>query len=180
MNKVVSERLKRNVVKPADKKRIDFISKHEGFTLKAEEIKIGKGKTDKTLTVGGGITAKVYKELTGKTLKKGDSITKEESTRVTKLFIEKEIDPELDKINKSFQLNENQKIALSSLLFNIGVGDLWKGSNARKALIKGDIAEFIKQAFSKEEGFVKSNGIVVDGLVKRRKDEKELFLKKGK
>ena len=57
----------------------------------------------------------------------------------------------------SADLNANQKAALTSLVYNVGQGS-FKKSKALKALNAGDMDEFRKQAFSKEQGWVKSKG----------------------
>jgi len=71
-------------------------------------------------------------------------------------------------------LNANQKAALTSLVYNVGQGS-FKKSKALKALNAGDMDEFRKQAFSKEQGWVKSKGKFIEGLHNRRKKEQALF-----
>ena len=71
-------------------------------------------------------------------------------------------------------LNANQKAALTSLVYNVGQGS-FKKSKALKALNAGDMDEFKKQAFSKEQGWVKSKGKFVKGLHNRRQKEQALF-----
>ena len=71
-------------------------------------------------------------------------------------------------------LNANQKAALTSLVYNVGQGS-FKKSKALKALNAGDMDEFRKQAFSKEQGWVKSKGKFVKGLHNRRQKEQALF-----
>ena len=72
-------------------------------------------------------------------------------------------------------LTPNQKAAIVSLIFNVGQGN-FKKSKALKALNKGDIDTFLKEAFDPKIGFVKSGGKVLNGLVTRRQAEKQLFL----
>ena len=71
-------------------------------------------------------------------------------------------------------LNANQKAALTSLVYNVGQGS-FKKSKALKALNAGDMDEFKRQAFSKEQGWVKSKGKFVKGLHNRRQKEQALF-----
>ena len=71
-------------------------------------------------------------------------------------------------------LNANQKAALTSLVYNVAQGS-FKKSKALKALNAGDMDEFKKQAFSKEQGWVKSKGKFVKGLHNRRQKEQALF-----
>ena len=71
-------------------------------------------------------------------------------------------------------LTANQKAALTSLVYNVGRTS-FKKSKALKALNAGDMDEFKKQAFSKEQGWVKSKGKFVKGLHNRRQKEQALF-----
>jgi len=71
-------------------------------------------------------------------------------------------------------LSANQKAALTSLVYNVGRTS-FKKSKALKALNAGDMDEFKKQAFSKEQGWVKSKGKFVEGLHNRRQKEQALF-----
>ena len=68
-------------------------------------------------------------------------------------------------------LTENQLSALTSFVFNLGIGKLI-GSTLRKKLNTGDYTgaaeEFDKWVFSK--------GKKLNGLVKRRAEERQLFL----
>ena len=64
--------------------------------------------------------------------------------------------------------------ALTSLIYNIGSGN-WAESDAKKALESGNIEDFMHEAFDSNEGFVKANGKVSRGLVRRRADEARLF-----
>lgn len=73
------------------------------------------------------------------------------------------------------ELSSNQRAAIVSLVFNVGQGN-FKKSKALKALNKGDIDTFLKEAFDPKIGFVKSGGKVLNGLVTRRQAEKQLFL----
>ena len=69
-------------------------------------------------------------------------------------------------------INQNQFDALVSFSFNCGSGALKKSTLLRKLNARdfsGAANEFLK--------WNKSNGIILEGLVKRRKDERELFLK---
>ena len=71
-------------------------------------------------------------------------------------------------------LTANQKAALTSLVYNVGRTS-FKKSKALKALNAGDMDEFKRQAFSKEQGWVKSKGKFVKGLHNRRQKEQALF-----
>lgn len=72
--------------------------------------------------------------------------------------------------NRWSQLTDGQKLALTSLAFN--VGDLKKKApDAFAALKNNDFAETAHQLFSKAEGFVNAGGKYKDGLYKRRQAE---------
>lgn len=71
------------------------------------------------------------------------------------------------KDNVHIPLNENQFSALVSFCYNCGVGNLRK-------LVKGRNAEQIAEALLL---YNKANGKTLAGLVRRRKAERELFLK---
>lgn len=169
VNEVISKRIKSGNLRT----RHAFTKKKEGFISKARDI------GDGTLTIGHGITSAAYKDLTGKTLKKDQAITENESAELVSRFVDKQIDPELEDISKKFKLNANQKEALTSLIFNVGLG-AWKKSKARKAILKGDTKTFLIEAFDPKIGFLTKNKKFLKGLQKRRKDERTLFLRKGK
>ena len=64
--------------------------------------------------------------------------------------------------------------ALTSLIFNIGGGRFGR-SIAYVNLINEDIPGFKYQAFDEKVGFVKADGVILAGLVLRRKAESYLF-----
>lgn len=68
-------------------------------------------------------------------------------------------------------LNENQKVALISFVFNIGEG-AFANSTMRRLLNKGDYEGAARQF----DRWIYDNGVKLRGLVKRRADEKKRFL----
>lgn len=94
----------------------------------------------------------------------------------------KALNSQLVKANKAvdrlvkIDLNEDQRNALVSLVYNIGATGFGK-SNALKALNNGNIKTFLKEAFDPKIGFVKTKGKIVKGLVNRRAREKSIFTK---
>jgi len=68
-------------------------------------------------------------------------------------------------------LNENQLGALTSFVFNLGVGKLI-GSTLRKKLNQGDY----NTAAEEFDKWVFAGGKKLNGLVKRRAEERQLFL----
>ena len=158
VNKLVSERLKGGGHK--------FLIEKEGFIPKARDI------GDGVLTIGHGITAPAFKDLTGETLTEGKKIDKKEARRLVDKFVRTVIKPEI----KTLKLTGNKEKAITSLIFNVGIA-AWKKSKARKALIAGDIDKFLLEAFDPKIGFLTKNPKFLKGLQNRRAEERALFLK---
>ena len=144
----------------------DFIKGYEkykgaGYYATKEEEKEG------LVTVGYGSTRRV---------KHGKKVTKEQAEKWLKEDIKK-ANTTVNRLVK-IELNNNQKNALISLVYNVGEGN-FKKSKALKALNSGDIETFLKEAFDPKIGFVKAKkgGRILKGLVNRRTAEKELFMK---
>lgn len=74
----------------------------------------------------------------------------------------------------TFKLNEHQRDALVSLIYNIG-RDAFRNSAAFTALNKGDVKEFKRQAFDSKVGFVCADGKFNQGLINRRAHEQEIW-----
>lgn len=70
------------------------------------------------------------------------------------------------------ELNDNQFSALVSFAYNVGIGN-FRRSTLLKKLNKGDYAGAAEQF----ERWNRGGGKVLRGLVRRRKAEKELFLR---
>ncbi len=68
------------------------------------------------------------------------------------------------------KLNNHERNALVSLIYNVG-RDGFRNSAAFKALNKGDIKEFKRQAFDPIVGFVCADGKYNKGLINRRAHE---------
>lgn len=134
---------------------IELIKKYEGCVLKAYKCPSG------VWTIGYGHTNGV---------KSGMKITKAQALNYLKQDLnvfEKDVTNYV-----KVTLNQNQFDALVSFSFNCGAGAL-KTSTLLKKLnssdYNGSANEFLK--------WNKSNGKVLNGLVRRRQEEKELFLK---
>ena len=82
-----------------------------------------------------------------------------------------------DANGKLLNLDINQKAALTSLVYNIGQTGFLNSKAYKEGLAVGDIDRFKKEAFDSKIGFVKDKkgGTILDGLVKRRQAELELF-----
>lgn len=75
------------------------------------------------------------------------------------------------------KLSTNQKAAVVSLAYNVDkdvVGQLLT-SRALEALKAGDWEKFKYEAFDADAGFTKQEGETLDGLVKRRNEERAIF-----
>lgn len=150
----------------------------EGFIPRAKVL-----KGEKKLTIGHGITGPEFKRLTGRQLKKGDSISEAESASLVAKIV-KEKQPFVEGIarraaKKGLTLGPNQKAAITSTIFNVGQG-AFSRSMALKKIIKGDRDGFLSEAFGAKEGFVNQGGRRLKGLQNRRKREEQLFITPSK
>ena len=137
------------------------IAQFEGLELKAYQDSAG------IWTIGYGNTRNPY---TGLPVKQGDTITKKEALdwlRITTAAVEADV-KRLVKV----PINNNQQLALASLLFNIGAGAFARStllrllnSGAEKAAVA---AQFLR--------WNKVKGKEVPGLTRRRKEESKIFL----
>ena len=134
---------------------IDLIEQFEGCKLEAYLCPANKW------TIGYGHTSGV---------KKGDKIT----SRQAEDFLRSDLEKFENAINNlvTVELNQNQFDALVSFVFNIGI-NAFKQSTMLKFINNGHFP----LAAGQFDRWIKSNGKVLEGLVKRRKAEKELFLK---
>lgn len=134
---------------------IDLIKESEGFRDSAYKCPAGHW------TIGYGST--FYQDNTP--VKEGDTITKEKAEELLNWYCETQIKyPRND-------LNNDQKAAVCSLIFNIGQG-AFDRSKCKKAIVAGDWAEAYRQW-----DWTTANGKVLPGLVIRRQKEKELFFR---
>ncbi|NDA63923.1 MAG: lysozyme [Chitinophagia bacterium] len=138
-----------------------LIAKFEGLELEAYKDSAG------IWTIGYGNTRNPY---TGLPIKKGDKITKKEALdwlRITTTAVEADV-KRLVKV----PINTNQRLALASLVFNIGAGAFAR-STLLRLLNSGAEKSAIAAQFLR---WNKVNGKEVKGLTNRRKAEAELFL----
>ena len=138
---------------------INLIRGFEDLRLKAYDDGVG------VWTIGYGTTA-----INGVAVKKGDTCTAEQA----KSYMAQDLKKFESAVNTTVKvpLNQNQFDALVSLTYNIGIG-AFKSSTLLKKLnakdYKGAAEQFIR--------WNRGGGRVLNGLVKRRKIEMELFLK---
>lgn len=152
--------IKPNATKTISKNGLELIKKHEGLRLSAYKCPAG------ILTIGYGHT---------KTVKPGMTINKEMAELLLKIDVMAAENAVRNLVN--IQLNQNQFDALVSFTFNLGGRNLERSTllkllNAGKILEAGE--EFMKWTKARQPGGLKE----LPGLVKRRAEEKALFLGK--
>ena len=137
-------------------KGIDLIKKHEGFRAKAYKCPAGKW------TIGYGHTLNV---------KSTDVISLDEA----EYFLKKDVEFAENEVNRhNLNINQNQFDALVSFVFNLGVGNFTRSTLLRK--IKSNPNDpTIREEFEK---WIYADGKVLNGLVRRRKDEADLYFTK--
>ena len=136
------------------KKGIDLIKKFEGIKTKAYKCPAG------VWTIGYGHT---------KDVKKGDTCTMAQAIEFLKEDL-RVFEGAIDDLVK-VELNQNQFDALVSFVYNVGSG-AFQDSTLRKFLNAGHFP----LAAGQFDRWVYAKGVKLEGLVKRRAAEKELFL----
>jgi len=137
-------------------KGLELIKKHEGLTLKAYKCPAG------VWTIGYGHTGGVNPS---------DVITKEKAVE----FLKEDVRESETAINGNLKnLNQNQFDALVSFVFNTGSGNFLRSTLLKKAKVNPN-ERTISDEFQK---WVHAAGKVLPGLVKRRKEESELYFSK--
>ena len=141
----------------------EFIAESEGFRDVAYQDSKG------VWTIGYGHTGKVD----GKPITKGMKISKEKAEELYSEDFKNHIKP-LEKIQT--KLTKNQKIALASLIYNVGASG-FETSDMYKKIQAGDIKGAANELDDWDN--IRVNGTLkkVKGLTIRRKKEKELFLR---
>lgn len=130
---------------------LELIKKYEGCVLHAYQC------PSKVWTIGYGHTRGV---------KQGDVITQQDAHNFLIEDIES-CERAVNKLVERYELNQNEFDALVSFTFNCGSGNLNK-LTANNTRSKQEISEKIL-------AYNKSNGKVLNGLVRRRKEEQILF-----
>lgn len=132
---------------------IELIKKHEGFRSKAYRCSAN------VLTIGFGHTLNV---------KSTDVINKEQA----EYFLRQDVKSAESDVNREkLNLTQNQFDALVSFVFNLGVGNLKKSTLLRKVKANPNDPT-IRAEF---ERWIYAGGKVLNGLVKRRKEEADLY-----
>lgn len=133
-----------------------LIKKYEGFSNKPYLCPAG------VATIGYGTTR--YPDGT-KVSMVDEPITEEQATAYLNSYVINTILPYL----KDLDLTDNQRTALVSLIYNIGWGAFAK-SKCYKAIKAKDWGTAYR-----EWEWIKANGIALNGLIKRRSEERYLF-----
>ena len=130
-----------------------------------------------------GVKHKMYKDVVGlPTIGVGHLITEKDKHLLTATLSEEEVEMLLKKDLERFEfavnslgvkLNQNEFDALVSLAFNIGTSAFVSSTLAKKLRTK-HLREEVAAEFLR---WNKAGGKEVEGLTRRRKAEKELFLK---
>jgi lysozyme len=140
-------------------KAIELIKRWEGLELKAYPDLSG------VMTIGYGTT----KYPNGKKVQNFDKITEEQANEYLALACQEIINFINTKI--FVDLNLNQSSALISLMYNIGVQQF------RYSLLLKYVSENkLDEAADEFTHWCFSNGVRINGLLKRREEEKALFL----
>ena len=137
-------------------KGIELIKQHEGFRARAYKCPAD------VWTIGFGHTRGV---------KSGDVITKEQGER----FLIQDVQIAEQEVNShGLTFNQNQFDALVSFVFNVGSGNFTRSTLLHKVKVNANDPT-IAYEFSR---WKYGGGKVLPGLVRRRKDETDLYFKK--
>ncbi|MDN5681338.1 MAG: lysozyme [Ewingella sp.] len=134
---------------------LDLIKRFEGYRLSAYQDSVG------VWTIGYGHTRGV---------KRGDKITRAQADE----FLAQDAADAASDVERRVKvpLNQNQFDALVSFTFNLGDGNL-KSSTLLRRLNEGNY----RAAADQFGRWVFAGGVLLDGLVKRREAERQLFIK---
>jgi lysozyme len=142
---------------------LENIKEDEGFRANAYR---DPGSGDQPITIGYGTT-----RINGKAVQLGDTITEPKATSLIRRQVQN-IYGAAVKRKVKVDLTQNEYDALVSFTYNVGVGNFGASTLLRK-LNEKDYLEAADQFLR----WNKAAGQVMRGLTKRRKKERELFLK---
>lgn len=135
------------------KKGLDLIKSFEGCVLTAYKV---PGANEKYYTIGYGHY--------GADVSRGLTITQERAEELLKKDLEK-FEKKVEKYTSVYKWNQNQFDAMVSFAYNVGSIDQLTAKGTRS----------IAEISAKITAYNKAGGKVMNGLVRRRKAEKELF-----
>lgn len=138
-----------------------LIAKFEGLELKAYQDSAG------IWTIGYGTTRNPE---TGLPIKKGDTVTREKALSWLKM----QTSASQGDVNRLVKvpINENQRTALTSFVYNIGPTRFAKSTLLRKLNARAPKEEVAREFLR----WIYAGGKVIPGLQKRRRLEQQLFL----
>ena len=139
---------------------LNLIKQFEGCRLTAYKDSVG------VWTIGWG-TTNADKSITGTEIKSGLKISQEKADNWLEKSVNSKYSPLVEKYNHKYNFNQNQFDALVSFAYNIGSIDQLTANGTRT----------INEIASHITAYNKAGGKVLAGLTRRRKAEKELFLK---
>lgn len=140
-------------------KGIALLKEHEGLRLNSYQ------DTGKVWTIGYGHTSAAG----GLKVHEGLTITREQAEQLLKDDLARMTYPVIDRLVK-VPLSQGQFDALSSFIFNLGEGQVSK-STLLRLLNNGDY----KGASGQFGRWIYDNGVKLNGLIRRRADERVLF-----
>lgn len=141
------------------KKCIKLVKEFEGLYLKSYKDEVG------VWTIGYGIT-NADKAITKVTIKAGLKITEKTADNWLEKALNKKYLPKVMKYNNKYKWNQNEIDALVSFAYNIVSIDALTANGTRS---RATIAAKMLQ-------YNKAGGKVLNGLTRRRKAERKLFL----
>ena len=140
---------------------VKLIKEFEGCRLTAYYDSVG------VITIGYG-TTNADKSITGTTIKKGMKITQQTAEKWLKASLNKKYGPKVNKYDNHYHWTQNEFDALISFAYNIGsIDQLTDHGKRSKSTIASKIPEYCH-----------AGGKKLAGLVRRRKAERDLFLRK--
>ena len=143
---------------------IQLVKDFEGLRLNAYKCSAG------VPTIGYGST--FYPDKSN--VKMGDVLRDKEEAEILLINTLEDYDIYVSKYTKSVKLTQHQFDALVCFAFNVGLGNLSKSTLLKKVLSNPNDPT-IPSEFAK---WNRGGGVVLQGLVKRRKKEGELYFKK--
>lgn len=138
-----------------------LIKQFEGCSLKAYKDPVG------VITIRYG-TTNVDSDLTGKTITMNTKISQKTAEKWLEKTVKKKYAKKVDKWMSVYNFTQNEYDSLVSFAYNIGSIDQLTGNGTRDR----------KTIANKMLLYTKANGVELPGLVKRRKSEHDLFIKK--
>lgn len=149
-------------MKKISDKCLDLVKEFEGCKLTAYRDEVG------VWTIGYGITSD-DKSITGKSIHKGMKVSKETAEKWLSKALAKKYLPLVLKYDKQYDFNQNEIDALVSFAYNIGsIKQLTANGTRSRATIASKMLQYNK-----------AGGRVYNGLTRRRKAERALFLTKA-